>query len=110
MASERRIHSGRVAGELFKDGMIVSFDRPCPTIACDDTLAIRTPSGELLEIFPAAIRADRRVSVWYAPHPLLRHWLGCMERIDDTRWSFRMEAHHVDVLRGIPELCGNGDR
>ena len=50
------------------------------------------------------------MSVWYAPHPLLRHWLGWLERIDDTHWSFRMEAHHVDILRGIPELCDAGDR
>jgi hypothetical protein len=24
--------------------------------------------------------------------------------------QFRMEAHHVDILRGIPELCDAGDR
>ena len=45
------------------------------------------------------------MSVWYAPHPLLRHWLGWMERIDDTHWSFRMEALHIDILNDIPELC-----
>jgi hypothetical protein len=105
-----RIHSGQVAGEYFKDGMVVSFDRPCPTIERDDTLAIRAPNGEMLEIFPAAKRSDGAVSVWYAPHPLLRHWLGWMERIDDLRWSFRMEPHHIDTLRGIPELCGDADR
>jgi hypothetical protein len=110
MGKARMIHGGRVAGEFFRDGMVVSFDQPCRGIARDDTLAIRTPNGELLEMFPAARRADGAVSVWYAPHPLLRHWLGWLERIDDTRWSFRMEAHHVDILHGIPELCDAGDR
>jgi hypothetical protein len=28
-----------------------------------------------------------------------------MERIDDTRWRFRMEGVHIDILSGIPELC-----
>jgi hypothetical protein len=107
MSGERRVHNGRVAGAFFRDGMVVSFDRPCATIERDDTLAIRTPNGDLLEIFPAARRPDGAVSVWYAPHPLLRHWLGWMERIDDLRWSFRMEAHHIDALSGIPELCGD---
>jgi hypothetical protein len=110
MGSERRIHSGRVGGAFFRDGMVVSFDRPCAAIECDDTLAIRTPNGDLLEILPAARRPDGAVSVWYAPHPLLRHWLGWMVRIDELRWSFRMEAHHIDTLRGIPELCEDGDR
>ena len=104
---KRRIHAGHVAGEFFRDGMMVTFDKPCRTIAPGDTLDIRTPKGEALEIFPAAVRRDGGVSVWYAPHPLLRHWLGWMERIDDTHWSFRMEAMHVDILNGIPELCGD---
>lgn len=110
MGGVRMIHGDQVAGEFFRDGMVVSFDRPCPAIARDDTLAIRTPSGDLLEMFPATRRPEGAVSVWYAPHPLLRHWLGWMERTDDTRWVFRMEAHHVDILRGIPELCDAGDR
>lgn len=99
-----------MAVPFFQDGMVVSFDQPCTSIERDDTLAIRAPNGDLLEIFPAAKRADGSVSVWYAPHPLLRHWLGWMERIDDMRWSFRMEAHHVDTLKGIPELCADGNR
>ncbi len=70
-----------------------------------DTLVIRTPSGEILDLFPAAMRPDGAISVWYAPHPLLRHWVGWMERIDDRRWSFRMEPFHIEVLSGIPELC-----
>ena len=44
-------------------------------------------------------------TVWYPPHPLLRHWLGWMERIDATRWRFRMEPYHIDILPGIPALC-----
>ena len=110
MSSEQRIHSGHVAVTFFQDGMVVYFDRPCVSIERDDTLAIRAPNGDLLEIFPAARRSDGAVSVWYAPHPLLRHWLGWMERIDEMRWSFRMEAHHIDILKGIPELCADGNR
>jgi hypothetical protein len=99
------VHSGRVRSRFFSDGMIVTFDEPCRTIARQDTLNIRTQEGDVLEIFPAAIRPDGAVSVWYAPHPLLRHWLGWMAPIDDTHWSFRMEALHIDILRDIPELC-----
>jgi hypothetical protein len=105
--NSRRTHSGRVAGAFFRDRMVITFDQPCPTIAPDDTLVVCTPSGEPMEIFPAAVRRDGGVSVWYAPHPLLRHWLGWLERIDDTHWAFRMEAMHIDILNGIPELCGD---
>ena len=99
------VHSGRVRSEFFSDGMVIAFDRPCRSIARGDTLEIRTPAGEALEIFPATIRRDGAVSVWYAPHPLLRHWLGHLVRQDDTHWSFRMEALHIDMLNAIPELC-----
>lgn len=102
-----RVHSGHVPSEFFKNGMLVSFDQPCRTIAPGDALDIRTPAGEALEIFPAAVRSDGGVSVWYAPHPLLRHWLGWLERIDDTHWSFHMEPHHLEMLNAIPELCGS---
>jgi len=103
-----RSHSGRVPSRFFRDGMIVTFDQPCVAIGHHDALIIRAPDGEILEIFPAAIRRDGAVSVWYAPHPLLRHWLGWMQRIDDTSWSFWMEAHHMDILAGIPELREGG--
>ena len=99
-----RVHSGRVQSELFGDGMVVTFDPPCRAIALHDSLDIRTLSGAALEIFPAAIRHDCGVSVWYAPHPLLRHWLGWMMRQDDTHWTFRMEPLHIDMLSAIPEL------
>ena len=94
-----RSHSGRVAGEFFKSGMIVTFDQPCPTIGRDDTLAIRTPSGEMLEIFPATIRPDGGVSVWYAPHPLLRHWLGWMARIEFYRRNTDLPLRSVPPRR-----------
>jgi hypothetical protein len=102
-----RTHSGRVAGALFEDRMVITFEAPCPAIAPDDTLVVRNERGEPMEIFPAAVRRDGGVSVWYAPHPLLRHWLGWLEPIDDTHWAFRMEAMHIDILNGIPELCGD---
>ena len=60
------VHSGRIASEFFKNGMVVTFDKPCRTIERNDTLAIRTPKGETLEMFPAAVRPDGGVSVWYA--------------------------------------------
>jgi hypothetical protein len=104
---EARVLCGRVRSPFFSDGMIVTFDHPCRTIARHDTLNIRTPGGDVLEIFPAAVRPDGATSVWYAPHPLLRHWLGWMAPIDDTHWSFRMEALHIDILSDIPELCGS---
>ena len=62
----------------------------------------------MLEIFPAALRSDDGTSVWYAPHPLLRHWLGWMLPIDDTHRSFRMEAIPIDMLGAIPELSEPG--
>jgi hypothetical protein len=95
-----------VASAFFKDGMIISFEEPCPRIAASDTLAIEAPEGELLEIFPAALRRDGSLAVWYAPHPLLRHWLGWMAPVNDREWSFHMEPYHVDILRGIPALAG----
>ena len=71
----------------------------------DRCLDIRTPGGGTLEIFPASVRSDGGILVWYAPHPLLRHWLGWMVPLDDTHWSFRMEPIHIDMLRAIPEFC-----
>lgn len=97
-------HAGRTPSAFFSDGMTITFDEPCPTIARNDTLAVRSPDGEPMEIIPAGQRADHAMSVWYAPHPLLRHWLGWLERIDDKHWRFRMEPYHVDILRGIPAL------
>ena len=91
-----RVHSGHVSGEFFKNGMLVSLE----TGHFREYFA-----GGWFEMFPAAVRPDGGVSVWYAPHPLLRHWLGPLERIDDTYWSFHMESHHVEMLNAIPELC-----
>lgn len=96
--------AGRVASAFFKDGMIVDFDEPCASIAPQDTLAIRAPDGELLEIFPASLRGDGSLAVWYAPHPLLRHWLGWMAPLGERRWTFRMEPYHAEILAGIPAL------
>lgn len=100
----RQVLSGRVPSRFFSDGMIITFAKPVPAITRSDTLSIRDPDGEILEIFLASERPGYGVSVWYAPHPLLRHWLGWMERIDDLHWRFHMEAYHVDILRDIPAL------
>jgi hypothetical protein len=102
-----RIYAGRAMSAFFSDGMTITLDAPNASIMRGDTLNVRSSDGEILEIIPAGARSDHMVSVWYAPHPLLRHWLGWMERIDATRWRFRMEPYHVDILRGIPALCEN---
>ena len=99
------IHYGRAPGDFFSDGMVVTFDPPCAAIGPADTLVIRTRGGESMEIFPATVRRDGALSVWYAPHPLLRHWLGWMVRQDDAHWTFHMEGLHIDMLSAIPELC-----
>jgi hypothetical protein len=106
MGIQRRgqIHAGRAASAFFSDGMTITLETSNATIARGDTLNIRSPDGELLEMIPAGMRQDHALSVWYAPHPLLRHWLGWMEQIDETRWRFRMEPYHVDILGGIPAL------
>lgn len=103
----RRSHAGRTTSAFFSDGMTITFDKPCPAIARGDSLTIRAPGGELMEIIPAGVRPDRGALVWYAPHPLLRHWLGWLERIDDRNWRFRMEPYHIDILRGIPALSAD---
>ena len=100
-----RVHAGRAPSALFSDDMTITLETQNATIVRGDTLDIRAPDGEVLEIIPAGTRQDGSVSVWYAPHPLLRHWLGWMARIDDTHWTFRMEALHIDLLNAIPELC-----
>jgi hypothetical protein len=107
MGLQRRgqIHAGRAPSAFFSDGMIITLETPNATIVRGDTLNVLAPDGEMLEIIPAGVRQDHAVSVWYAPHPLLRHWLGWIERIDATRWRFRMEPYHIDILRGIPALC-----
>jgi hypothetical protein len=107
MAVQRRgqNHAGHAASAFFADGMIITFDKPFDTLARGDTLSIRKPHGGTLEMIPAGLRPNGAVSVWYAPHPLLRHWLGWMEQIDAVRWRFHMEPYHIDILRGIPALC-----
>jgi hypothetical protein len=101
-----RIRQGRIDGEYFRSGMVITFEEPCRDLAPGDMLAIKSTSGVELEISLAALRPDGKPSVWYAPHPLLRHWLGWLERNDDRHWSFFMEPYHVDILDGIPELGG----
>lgn len=110
MGIQRRgqVYEGRAASAFFSDGMTITLDRPDATILRGDSLNVRAPDGEILEIIPAGVRPDHAVLVWYAPHPLLRHWLGWMERIDARRWRFRMEPFHVDILNGIPALREDG--
>ncbi|HMK81935.1 MAG TPA: hypothetical protein VK438_19940 [Xanthobacteraceae bacterium] len=105
MQRRSQTHAGHAQSAFFSDGMIITLDQPDAKLQRGDTLNVRTPDGELLEIIPAGMRQDGAALVWYAPHPLLRHWLGRMERVDPTRWRLRMEPYHVDILRGIPALC-----
>jgi hypothetical protein len=110
MGMRRRgeVHEGRARSAFFSDGMTITLATPNATILRGDFLNVRAPDGEILEMIPAGARPDQAISVWYAPHPLLRHWLGWMERIDETRWRFRMEPYHVDILSGIPALREDG--
>ena len=108
MADDGTAHSsGRAPGEFFNTGMVVAFDRPCRGRSARRFARCPHAGRRGVGDFPAAVRRDGGVSVWYAPHPLLRHWLGWLERIDDTHWSFHMEPHHVEMLNAIPELCGS---
>jgi hypothetical protein len=101
-----RVLRGRVDSMFYSDGMVVTFDEPCRSIGRHDVLRIRTPDGDLLDIIVASVHGEGEVSVWYAPDPLLRHWLGRLVNIDDVRWRFRMEPYHVDILDSIPKWPG----
>jgi hypothetical protein len=82
--------------------MTILFDEPQETIGRWDALRVRTVDGELLDIAVASVSAAGQVLVWYAPDPLLRHWLGRLQKRDDRRWVLRMEPYHVDILDSIP--------
>jgi hypothetical protein len=97
-----RIVRGRVDSSFFSDGMTITFDEPQFSIGRHDALRVRTPESGLLDISVASIGPAAVVLVWYAPDPLLRHWLGRLERRDDLHWVLRMEPYHVDILKGIP--------
>jgi hypothetical protein len=56
--------------------MTITFDQPQPAIGRHDALRVKTPENASL------------VLVWYAPDPLLRHWLGRLERRDDFTGCF----------------------
>jgi hypothetical protein len=97
-----RIIRGRVDSSLFSDGMIITFDEPQPSIGRRDALRVKTPESGLLDIAVASVGPAAQVLVWYAPDPLLRHWLGRLERRDELHWVLRMEPYHADILKSIP--------
>lgn len=80
------------------DRMVITMARPCPAFGPHDTLIVRSPDGDELDLSFAGLRPDGRPSVWYAINPLLRHWLGWLEKIDDTHWMLRMEPFHLTSL------------
>jgi hypothetical protein len=102
-----RIVRGRVESSLFSDGMTITFEESQPSIGRHDALRVKTPEGGLLDIAVASVSPAAQVLVWYAPDPLLRHWLGRLERRDDFHWVLRMEPYHVDVLKSIPVAPAN---
>lgn len=104
-----RILRGRVDSVFYSDGMMITFDAPCRAIGRRDELRIRAPDGSLLDMIVASIHSEREVSVWYAPDPLLRHWLGRLVNVDDVRWRLRMEPYHIDILAGIPKWPGEAE-
>ena len=79
MRRRGQAHAGRAASAFFSDGMIITLDAANATLMRGDTLTVRAPDGEVLDMIPAGPRIDGAASVWYAPHPLLRHWLGWMQ-------------------------------
>jgi hypothetical protein len=93
-----RLIYGKAEKEEAEHGMIVTFDDPCRTISALDVLLIQAPSGEPLRLLPDEPRDPNSVYVFFGlgTHALsLRGWL---ERLDERRWRFNMEPHHIEML------------
>jgi len=86
---------GRAAAEQIADGLKIRF---AGGMTPGDRIAVHSPSGELMDISLAGVRRDGRPAVWYAPHPVFRHWLGWLEG-EGEDWVLRMEPFHIDRLQ-----------
>ncbi len=94
-----RMIPGQADTEEVAHGMVVTFDQPCSAITDLDILFIRAPSGEPLRLLPDEQRSANSVYVFFGlgTHALsLRGWL---DRIDERRWRFNMEPHHVELQK-----------
>ena len=85
---------GRADAERIVDGMGICFPGG---MSPGDKIAVRAPSGNLLDISLGGVRRDGCPAVWYAPHPVFRHWLGWLEGQGET-WILRMEPFHQDMM------------
>jgi hypothetical protein len=100
LPARRRTAFGTADRSFIADGMIVRFPESDPMRPGDD-IVVRTPDGEELDLFFGSVRPDGLVSVWYALHPELRHWLGWLEPAGPAAWRFRMERFHRDWQREL---------
>ena len=82
-----------------EDGMVITFDAPCPSISELDLLFIRAPSGEPLRLLPDEPRDERSVWVFFGLGTHLPGLRGWLERLDARRWRFNMEPHHVSLQK-----------
>ena len=108
LPSSRKSVTGRIDGRHIADGMLIDFGNE--EMVPGDRLCIRDGDGSELDLFFGSVRPDGLVSVWYAVHPELRHWLGRLEPAGGSRWVFRMEPFHLDWLRELqrdyPDVFG----
>lgn len=88
------------------DGLVIALTRPGVRMKRGDTLIVRSPQGDELDIMLATIRPDGRPSVWYAVNPTLRHWLGWLEARDDRTYVMRMEPFHIQLLEDLKAAAG----
>ncbi|HVZ52920.1 MAG TPA: hypothetical protein VG986_13200 [Pseudolabrys sp.] len=83
------------------DGLTITLARPDVRMRRGDTLIVRSPQGDELDIMLATVRPDGVPSVWYAVNPTLRHWLGWLERRDERTYVLRMEPFHIQMLEDL---------
>jgi hypothetical protein len=100
LPGKRRTAFGTADRSFICDGMIVRFPEGDAMRPGDD-IVVRAPDGEELDLFFGSVRPDGLVSVWYALHPELRHWLGWLEPVGTATWRFRMEPFHRDWQREL---------
>jgi hypothetical protein len=88
---------GRANKEEPEHGMVVTFDDPCRSISDLDLLLIQAPSGEPLRLMPDEPRDAKSVYVFFGLGTHAQSLRGWLERVDDSRWRFNMEPHHIEL-------------
>ena len=92
-----RLLPGRVDAERPEHGIIVTFDVPCRSISALDILLIQAPSGQPLRLLPDEQRDANSVFVFFGLGTHAQSLRGWLDRIDDNRWRFCMEPHHINM-------------